>query len=69
MYYPTEQSTVMPELPLIKYVCGRCTHKSECAEWGLAHERFGIWGGLSENQRKEIRKERNIVLPFGEFCA
>ena len=69
MYYPVDQSTTMAELPLIRYICGNCHHRTECAEWAISHERFGVWGGLTEKQRREIRKQRNIVLPFGEFCA
>lgn len=40
-----------------KKVCGECTVKSECLEYALAHdERFGIWGGLSERERRKLRK-------------
>lgn len=69
MYYPPEQGTTFPEMKLIVSICGSCSHKAECAEWGINHERFGIWGGLSEKQRKDIRRRKNINLPFGEFCA
>ena len=69
MYYPVEASTHFPEKKLIVSICGSCVHQAECADWGIRHERFGIWGGLNETQRKEIRKQKNIVLPFGEFCA
>jgi len=46
----------------VKYTCRRCEHQVECAEWGIRHERFGIWGGLSEAERRRIRKELNIKL-------
>jgi hypothetical protein len=69
MYYPVEASTTFPEKKLIVSICGSCAHQAECADWGIRHERFGIWGGLNETQRKEIRKQKDIALPFGEFCA
>ena len=56
----------------VKNICGRCEHQIECAEWGLKHERFGIWGGLSELQRRAIRKQRNIsveMIPVEVFLA
>lgn len=40
-----------------KKICVGCDVKSECLEYALAHdERFGIWGGLSERERRKLRK-------------
>lgn len=40
-----------------KKVCGACNVKSQCLEYALANdERFGIWGGLSERERRRLRK-------------
>ena len=40
-----------------KKVCGSCTVRSECLEYALSNdERFGIWGGLSERERRRLRK-------------
>jgi WhiB family redox-sensing transcriptional regulator len=42
-----------------KRVCGGCTVRAECLEAALANdERFGIWGGLSERERRRIRVQR-----------
>jgi len=31
--------------------------QSECLDYALAHdERFGIWGGLSERERRKLKK-------------
>lgn len=43
-------------------ICFKCPHRTECAEWGIKHESFGIWGGLSANDRRKIRRKRNIPL-------
>ena len=48
---------------LAKSICGNCRHRNECAEWGINRERYGVWGGLSANQRRIIRIQRGIVLP------
>ncbi len=43
-----------------KKVCASCTVRSECLEYALANdERFGIWGGLSERERRRLRKRAN----------
>jgi WhiB family redox-sensing transcriptional regulator len=40
-----------------KKVCQRCEVRAECLEYALANdERFGIWGGLSERERRKLRK-------------
>lgn len=40
-----------------KKVCGACTVRAQCLEYALANdERFGIWGGLSERERRRLRK-------------
>jgi len=42
-----------------KKVCATCEVKEECLEYALANdERFGIWGGLSERERRKLRKSR-----------
>ena len=40
-----------------KRICQGCDARSECLEYALAHdERFGIWGGLSERERRKLKK-------------
>ena len=40
-----------------KKVCVGCEVRSECLEYALANdERFGIWGGLSERERRKLKK-------------
>ncbi len=41
-----------------KRICSGCEVRAECLEYALAHdERFGIWGGLSERERRRFKKE------------
>ena len=40
-----------------KRICEGCTVRQQCLEYALEHdERFGIWGGLSERERRKLRK-------------
>jgi WhiB family redox-sensing transcriptional regulator len=40
-----------------KRICGGCDVRAECLDYALAHdERFGIWGGLSERERRRLRR-------------
>jgi WhiB family redox-sensing transcriptional regulator len=41
-----------------KRICAGCEVRSECLEYALAHdERFGIWGGLSERERRRLKRQ------------
>lgn len=40
-----------------KKVCGSCEVRSECLDYALENdERFGIWGGLSERERRKLKR-------------
>ncbi len=43
-------------------MCAACEVKAECLEFALTRgERFGIWGGLSERERRKIRGQRTLA--------
>jgi WhiB family redox-sensing transcriptional regulator len=40
-----------------KKICSSCEVRAHCLEYALENdERFGIWGGLSERERRKLRK-------------
>ena len=40
-----------------KGVCQGCVVREDCLEYALMNdERFGIWGGLSERERRKLKK-------------
>jgi len=40
-----------------KKICSSCEVRNNCLEYALENdERFGIWGGLSERERRKLRK-------------
>lgn len=43
-----------------KEVCRGCVVREQCLEFALQNgEKFGIWGGLSERERRRIRRQRS----------
>ena len=45
-----------------KEVCRSCVVKDDCLEYALTNgEKFGIWGGMSERERRRIRRARAIA--------
>jgi WhiB family redox-sensing transcriptional regulator len=45
-----------------KKICRKCPHITECFEWALRNERFGIWGASSERDRRNLRAKLNIKI-------
>lgn len=40
-----------------KRICNDCPVKPECLDYALENdERFGIWGGLSERERRRLKR-------------
>ena len=41
-----------------KRICAQCAVRGECLDYALANdERFGIWGGLSERERRRFKRK------------
>jgi WhiB family transcriptional regulator, redox-sensing transcriptional regulator len=45
-----------------KGVCNGCEVRIDCLEYALDHgEKFGIWGGMSERERRRLRRQRALA--------
>jgi WhiB family redox-sensing transcriptional regulator len=43
-----------------KKVCSSCDVRAECLDYALDNdERFGIWGGYSERERRRLKQRRS----------
>ena len=48
-----------------KRVCLACEVRDECLQYALDNdERFGIWGGLSERQRRKLKKKPSVRAAY-----
>ncbi|HET7490158.1 MAG TPA: WhiB family transcriptional regulator [Acidimicrobiales bacterium] len=44
-----------------KEVCRGCVVRMDCLEYALDNaEKFGIWGGMSERERRRLRRARTL---------
>lgn len=50
------------EIAIAKSICKQCPHQIECAEWGIAKEIHGIWGGTLPMERRVLRRKKGLVL-------
>jgi WhiB family redox-sensing transcriptional regulator len=47
-----------------KGVCGGCPVRIQCLQYALDHdERFGVWGGCSERERREMKRQQKALHP------
>ena len=50
---------------LAKQVCQECAVRVTCLEEAFkSDERFGIWGGMTERERRAARRSRPVSLPL-----
>lgn len=62
MFLPTRGDN--RALEAAKRVCNRCPVRTECLDYALKmNERTGVWGGVSERQRREMRRKLNPAGP------
>lgn len=44
-----------------KFLCAQCTVAAECLDYAIANEeRFGVWGGMGERERRKLRRQLAI---------
>ena len=53
-----------------KEVCRGCVVREECLEYALSNgEKFGIWGGMSERERRRLRRARALERRQAESAS
>ncbi len=55
LFYPERGESITQA----RAVCAGCVVRAECLEFALSTgEKLGIWGGLSERERRRLRRQR-----------
>lgn len=66
LFFPVGRDDVGPnrlQVAEAKAVCRRCPVMSRCRAWALATgEPYGVWGGMSADERAELTHKRAKVL-------
>lgn len=66
LFYPEKGGSVREA----KSICASCDVREQCLEEALDHdERFGIWGGLSERERRKLKRERRTPAEIEQARA
>ena len=62
LFFPDQEVFDPSEERLFANLCIECPVMLMCLEWGLAHERNGIWGGTTPFHRNQERKRRGWIV-------
>ncbi len=61
VFYPEETTQPAWSTKTAKDICERCPIMDECAQYALeANEGFGIWGGMTPHERRQLRKRSRV---------
>lgn len=60
LFFPVGSTgPALEQLERAKQVCHRCEVMDSCLEWALeTNQDAGVWGGLSEDERRSLRRSR-----------
>lgn len=60
LFFPVGRGdTLMRGVDAAKNVCRRCVVVDSCLDWAIeSGSDFGVWGGLSEDERRALRNRR-----------
>jgi len=62
LFYPDKDIFSPEEERLFARMCSECPVMEMCLEWGMVHERSGIWGGTTPLRRQAARKVLNLQV-------
>jgi WhiB family redox-sensing transcriptional regulator len=60
LFFPpgTTNALARSQTKAAKEVCAGCDIRLTCLEWAMStRQEFGVWGGLSEDERHELRRK------------
>jgi WhiB family redox-sensing transcriptional regulator len=62
MFYPEDGGSGTDIYTFARKICAGCVVRTECLEWAIKHEDWGMWGGTTPGERAKLRSKRKIRL-------
>ena len=58
IFFPPRGEAVVKLSTVAKAICAGCPVRTECLDYAVTNiEPFGIWGGMTERQRRALRRQ------------
>ena len=63
LFFPVGTTgAALDQIAAAKSVCVQCAARADCLEFALeTNQDNGVWGGLSEEERRQIRRQRKAA--------
>lgn len=61
--YNIQLKSFRQELASAKAICNGCQFITPCLEYALLNDVVGVWGGTTEQDRKELRRDMRMSSP------
>lgn len=45
-----------------KKICSTCVVRTQCLAHAMKHDEYGVWGGLTANERRKARRAQRSTL-------
>jgi len=62
LFYPDKDIFSPEEERIFARMCAECPVMEMCLEWGLVHEKSGVWGGTTPFRRQAARRALNLQV-------
>lgn len=59
LFFNDHRATVVREA---KKICAVCVVRQQCLAHAMKHDEFGVWGGLTANERRKARRALKSTL-------
>lgn len=53
--------TYPEDLARAKNACSHCPVTQQCLDYAMTYRPFGVWGGLTDGERRQLRKGQRVV--------
>jgi WhiB family redox-sensing transcriptional regulator len=54
LFFPDDMKFASMNLRLAKLICRGCQVSASCLSWALAGHEVGVWGGMTEDERRRL---------------
>lgn len=56
----------LEQIEAAKEICRPCVVRRKCLQWAMTtRQESGVWGGLSEDERRTLKRAQERAVPVG----
>jgi WhiB family redox-sensing transcriptional regulator len=60
-WFPDQGESNGPRAEAARVICRSCVVRAECMAWAVKHFESGIWGGVGDRVRRDMRKGERVL--------